>query len=110
MNKLTTQERAKIVAHLVEGCSIRATVRLTGAAKRTVQRLQCELGEACRKFHNEFVRNITSKRVQCDEVWSFCYAKQKNVPTNLQGQYGFGSVWTWVAIDADTKLIIAWYV
>lgn len=110
MNKLTTQERAKIIAHLVEGCSIRATVRLTGAAKRTVTRLQAELGEACRKFHNATVRNVTSKRVQCDEVWSFCYAKQKNVPTEFQGKHGYGSVWTWVAIDADTKLIIAWYV
>jgi IS1 family transposase len=110
MNKLNIQEQAKIVACLVEGCSIKTTTRLTGAAKRTITRLLSQLGAACRRFHDQTVVNVTTKRVQCDEIWSFCYAKQKNVPVELQGQHGFGDVWTWVGIDADTKLAIAWYV
>lgn len=110
MNKLGIQERAKIVACLVEGCSIKTTTRLTGAAKRTITRLLSEMGTACRRFHDQTVHGIAAKRVQCDEIWSFCYSKQKNVPAHLQGQYGVGDVWTWVGIDADTKLAIAWFV
>lgn len=110
MNRLSTERRAQVVGCLVEGMSIRATVRVTGAAKNTVTKLLVELGEACDRYQDKTLRNLTSKRIQCDEVWSFCYAKQKNVPKEHQGTFGYGDVWTWTAIDADTKLIPAWLV
>ena len=95
---------------LVEGCSIRATVRMTGVAKNTIVKLLVELGTACARYQDEHLRNLRCRRIQCDEIWSFCYAKQKNVPDAKQGQFGYGDVWTWVAIDADTKLIPSWLV
>src|SRR5258708_580651 len=108
MNKLTTAKRAQIVSALVEGNSLRATSRITGASKVTILKLLAELGPACEAYHNSAVRNLPCKRIQCDEIWSFCYAKQKNVPTDKQGQFGFGDVWTWTALCADTKLICSW--
>lgn len=110
MNKLTNAKRAAVVAALVEGNSIRATVRMTGVAKNTVVKLLAELGAACDRFHDETVHNVRAKRVQCDEIWSFVYAKQKNVPAEKRGQFGVGDVWTWTAIDADSKLIVSWLV
>jgi len=110
MNKLSTEKRTAVVAALVEGCSIRATVRMTGVAKNTIVKLLVELGPACEKFHNETVQNVRSRRVQCDEIWSFVGAKQKNVPAEKAGQFGIGDVWTWTAIDADSKLIVSWLV
>ncbi|HEY3383903.1 MAG TPA: DDE-type integrase/transposase/recombinase [Vicinamibacterales bacterium] len=110
MNKLSVEKRAAVVAALVEGCSIRATVRLTGVAKNTIVKLLTELGPACEKFHDGAVRNVRSRRVQCDEIWSFVGAKQKNVPAEKAGQFGIGDVWTWTAIDADSKLIVSWLV
>jgi IS1 family transposase len=107
MNRLTTAERAQVVSYLIEGNSIRATVRLTGAAKNTVTRLLVDLGTACSTFHDQFVRNVPARRVQCDEIWSFCYGKDKNI-TEEQKAAGAGSVWTWTAIDADTKLVISY--
>src|SRR6202795_5243581 len=108
MNRLDIAKRAQVIASLVEGNSIRATVRMTGIAKNTVAKLLADIGIACEMYQNRVLRNLTCKRVQCDEVWSFCYAKQKNVPADKQGQFGFGDVWTWTAICADSKLICSW--
>jgi IS1 family transposase len=107
MNKLSTKDRVRIIAALVEGNSIRATCRMTGAAKGTVLKLLVDLGKACAKYQDEKLRGLTCKRIQCDEIWSFCYAKEKNVPEEMKGKLGFGDVWTWTAIDADTKLIVS---
>lgn len=108
MNQLPTNKRAAVIASLVEGNSIRATVRMTGVAKNTVVKLLAEIGRACEEYQNQALRNLPCKRVQCDEIWSFCYAKQKNVPADKQGQFGYGDVWTWTALCADTKLICTW--
>lgn len=108
MNKLSDEKRAQIITALVEGNSIAATCRMTGAAKMTVLSLIREVGASCLRFHDAMVRYLPTERVQCDEVWSFCYSKQKNVPKHLQGKSGFGSVWTWTAMDADSKLLISW--
>lgn len=110
MNKLSVGERAKVLGCLAEGCSIRATVRLTGAAKNTVTKLLADAGRACRAYQDKALRNLPCKRIQVDEVWSFCYAKQKNLPPGKAGQFGFGDVWTWTAICADTKLVPSWTV
>jgi IS1 family transposase len=110
MNKLATADRVRVLAALVEGCSIRATVRMTGVAKNTVAKLLVDLGTACAKYHDEHVRNLNAKRVQVDEIWSFCYAKERNVPVEKRGQFGYGDVWTWTAIDADSKLIVSYLV
>jgi hypothetical protein len=95
MNTLNKAKKEQVIAALVEGNSIRATVRMTGASKNAIARLMAKLGPAC-------------KRIQCDEIWQFCYAKAKNVPADKQGQFGYGDVWTWVALCADTKLICSW--
>lgn len=110
MNKLNTEERTKIIAALVEGNSIRATCRMTGAAKGTVIRLLESVGKACAEYQNKHLRNLNCKQIQIDEIWSFCYAKQKNVPDNKQNKFGYGDVWTFTAIDADTKLVPSWLV
>ncbi len=110
MNKLSTADRVRVISALVEGCSIRSTVRMTGVAKNTIAKLLTEIGEACKAYHNDHVAHLLTKRVQCDEIWAFCYAKQKNVPEEKRGQFGYGDVWTWTAIDADSKLIISYMV
>jgi hypothetical protein len=110
MNKLSNEQRARIISALVEGNSIRATCRMTGAAKGTVIKLLADVGKACAEYQNKTLVNIKSQRIQCDEIWSFCHSKQKNVPKNKQGQFGYGDVWTFVAIDADSKLAISWLV
>ncbi len=110
MNKLTVERRIAVVQALVEGNSIRATCRMTGTAKGTVLRLLAEIGEACAQFHDRTVRNIKAKRLQADEIWSFCHAKARNVPAHLEGTPGIGDIWTWVALDADTKLAITYLV
>lgn len=110
MNKLTRQNRVKVLAALVEGNSIRSTVRMTGVAKNTVVKLLEDVGSVCAEYQDKVLRDLNCKRIQCDEIWSFCYAKQKNVPKDKQGQFGYGDVWTWVAIDADTKLAVSWLV
>ena len=108
MNRLSLNQRTQIVNLLVEGGSLRAISRITGCSINTVTKLLVDVGEACLEFHNEQVKNVTSKRVQCDEIWSFVYSKQKNVPENKEGHAG--DVWTWVGIDADTKLVISYLV
>jgi IS1 family transposase len=110
MNRLSTERRARVIAALVEGNSIRSTVRMTGVAKGTVLKLLADLGGACAKYHDQAVCDLHSKRIQCDEIWSFCYAKEKNVPENMKGKPGVGDVWTWTAMDADSKLAISWLV
>lgn len=107
MNKLPFSKQVAVVAALVEGNSIRATSRMTGVAKGTILSLLERVGTACAEFHNHAVRGVKSRRIQCDEIWQFCYAKEKNVPADKRGQFGYGDVWTWVAIDADTKLVIS---
>lgn len=110
MNTLTNEKRCAVIRCLVDGCSIRATTRITGVAKNTIQKLTRDLGQAVLAYHDNVVQNIKAQRVQCDEVWCFCYAKDKNLPDDMRGQPGVGSMWTWTAIDADSKLMIAWWV
>jgi len=93
------------VAALVEGNSIRATARICDVDKETVMKLQVEAGFKAADYQDKTMHGLSCKRIQCDEIWAFCYAKDKNVPSDKQGKFGFGSVWTWTAIDADTKLI-----
>ena len=99
MNRLSIQERSRILSCLVEGNSIRATCRMTGAAKGTVTKLLCDVGHACGEYHDKHVRNVPSKRVQCDEIWSFCYAKEKNVPADFKDQFRL-----WRCVDLDGAL------
>ena len=110
MNKLSIEKRTQIITSLVEGNSIRATCRMTDTAKGTVIRLLASVGAACAKYQDEHLKNLPCKHIQCDEIWSFCHAKQKNVPEEKQGKFGYGDVWTWVAMDADTKLVASWLV
>lgn len=110
MNRLSKEQRARVVAALVEGNSIRSTVRMTGVAKGTVLKLLADLGAACSEYQRQTLVNLHCKRIQCDEIWSFCYAKEKNVPERMKGQPGVGDVWTWTAMDADSKLMISWLV
>ncbi|HXJ96249.1 MAG TPA: IS1 family transposase [Terriglobia bacterium] len=105
MNSLTDAERTKIVASIVEGNSIRSTSRMLGISKNTIVKLLMELGDACVDYQDRAFRSLKCKRIQADEVWSFVYAKDKNVPADKQGKFGYGSVWTWTAIDADSKLV-----
>jgi IS1 family transposase len=107
MNKLSKDKQAQVIAALVEGTSVNATVRMTGVAKNTILKLLADLGTACVEYQDKALRNLTCKRIQCDEIWQFCYAKEKNVPEGLRNKFGYGNVWTWVAIDADTKLVPA---
>jgi IS1 family transposase len=110
MNTLSIAQRAQIVSLLVEGNGINAITRITGVSKNTVLKLLKDLGAACVEYHDTHVFGLTSKRIQADEIWSFCYAKKKNVPAKHQGQFGFGDVWTWTAIDADSKLMVSWHI
>ena len=110
MNKLTTSKRAEIIRCLVEGNSIRSTVRITGAAKNTVTKLLVDAGRACSAYQNEHLRNLPCRRIQVDEIWAFVHAKAKNVPTAKAAPEGAGDIWTWTAICADTKLVPCWVV
>ncbi len=105
MNRLSREKQTQIVAALVEGNSLRATARMCDVAFNTVLKLLPEIGSACADYQDRVLRNLKCKRIQCDEIWSFCYAKEKNVPESKRGQFGYGDIWTWVAIDADTKLV-----
>lgn len=110
MNKLSTEKRSEIVRALVEGCSIRSIVRMTGASKNTITKLLVEIGKACSEYQDKALRSLPCKRLQLDEIWSFVYAKAKNVPAERKGEFGVGDVWTWTAIDADSKLVPSWFV
>jgi len=110
MNRLSKEKRAQILSVLVEGNSLRATARICDVAFNTVLKFVPEIGKACSEYQDKVFRNLDCKRVECDEIWSFVYSKQKNVPQEHKGEFGYGDVWTWVAIDADTKLVVSWLV
>jgi len=110
MNRLDASRRAQVIRCLVEGNSIRSTVRMTGVAKNTVVKLLVELGAACADYLDKALINLPCKRIQVDEIWSWVGAKDKNIPEERRGKFGIGSVWTWTAIDADTKLVASWIV
>jgi IS1 family transposase len=110
MNQLDAVKQAQVLSALVEGNSISSITRMFGVGKNTVARLLIAAGEACAKFQDQAIRNLNCKLVQCDEIWAFVGAKDKNVPTDKQGKFGIGSVWTWTALDAESKLICSWMV
>ena len=110
MNKLSTDRRAALLSALVEGNSVRATARMTDTAFNTVLKFVVDIGTVCRTFYDQSMRGLSCRRIQADEIWQFCYAKDKNVPASMRGLPGIGSVWTWVALDADTKLVPAFHV
>lgn len=110
MNRLSTGKRAQIIGCLVEGNSIRSTCRITGAAKNTVIKLLSDVGATCGTHQNEVLRNLTCSTFEVDEIWAFCYSKQKNIPDEHKGTFGYGDVWTWTALCADTKLVPSWLV
>ena len=110
MNRLSTPHRVQILHLLVEGNSLRSTARIVGVSINTVTKLLIDAGHACTQFHDQTVTGIRAQRVQCDEIWSFCYAKQKHVAAAKSAPAGSGDVWTWTAIDADSKLIISFLV
>jgi IS1 family transposase len=110
MNRLSNAKRTQVVAALAEGNSIRATVRMTGVAKNTVTKLLVALGQACEKFQRETLVNLKSKRIQCDEIWAFVYAKDKNAKPEMKVAGTAGSIWTWTALDPDSKLMVSWLV
>jgi IS1 family transposase len=109
MNRLTTDQRIRVISALVEGCGINSTCRMTGVSKPTVLKLLADLGSACYAYHDANVRGLKSKRVQCDEIWSFVGAKMKNTSEEKLAQ-GWGDAWTWTAIDADSKLMVSYLV
>ncbi len=108
MNRLDTAKRATILGMLVEGSSLRSISRITGASINTVTKLLVDAGEACIAYHDEHVRGVAAKRIQVDEIWQFCYAKQRTVETAKAAPEGAGDTWTWTALDADSKLIVSW--
>ena len=103
-------KRKQVISALVEGNSIRAACRMTGVAKGTVLKLLADVGRACARYQDEQIRDLSCERIQCDEIWAFCYAKDKNLPINLQRKAGFGSIWTWTALCPDTKLMVSYLV
>jgi IS1 family transposase len=110
MNKLSTKERAAIIRALVEGNSLRSVTRMTGHSINTVSKLLVDVAAAATLFQDKALRNLPATRIECDEIWAFCYARPKNVPPEHEGQWGYGDVWTWVALDPDTKLVATWLI
>ena len=110
MNKLSRAQRTQIINLLVEGMSLRAITRVCGVSINTVTKLLIDAGQACSDYQDTAFRNLTCKRLQVDEIWAFCYAKAKNVATAKAAPAEAGDIWTWTAIDADTKLMPSWYV
>jgi IS1 family transposase len=110
MNKLPISKRVMILNMLIEGMSMRSISRTVGVSINTVSKLLVEAGEACAAYHDKAVRDVTAQHVQCDEIWSFCYAKEKNVPTAKNAPEGAGDVWTWTALERDSKMILSYEV
>jgi IS1 family transposase len=110
MNKLPIAKRAHILSLLCEGMSMRAITRTTGVSLNTVTKLLIDAGKACWAHHDEYVRNVRATRIQCDEIWAFCYSKQRNVPTAKAAPQGAGDVWTWTALEASSKLMVSFLV
>jgi IS1 family transposase len=108
MNTITNEQRCAVIRCLVEGCSIRSTVRITGVAKNTIQSLTKRIGQACLDFQDKALTGLPCKRLECDEIWNFCYAKDKNLPDEMRNLPGVGSMWTWTALCAESKLIVSW--
>lgn len=110
MNRLPLERRAQIIGLLAEGTNLRTATRLADVSINTVTKLLVDVGATCEQYQDQTLRNLKCRRIQCDEIWSFVYAKAKNVPQAHAGEWGYGDVWTWVAIDADTKLVPSWAV
>jgi IS1 family transposase len=110
MNKLNRAEQAQIIRALVEGNSIRSTSRMTGFARNTITTLLVQLGAAASAYQDRVLRDLPSTRIECDEIWAFCYAKARNVPEDKRDAFGYGDVWTWVALDPDTKIVPTWLI
>jgi IS1 family transposase len=110
MNKLPVAKRAQILSMLCEGSSMRAITRITGVSLNTVTKLLIDAGKACWAYHDEHVRNVKATRIQCDEIWAFCYSKAKNVAKAKAAPDGAGDVWTWTAIEAANKMIVSFMV
>ncbi len=110
MNKLPLAKRVQILSMLCEGSSMRSVSRVADVSINTVAKILVDAGEACAAYHFNTVRDVKARRVQCDEIWSFCYAKQKNMEDAKAAPYGAGNVWTWTALDSDSKLILSWMV
>lgn len=110
MNKLPLAKRTQILAMLCEGSSMRSISPVADVSINTVSKLLIEAGEACLAIHDEHVRGVKASRIQCDEIWSFCYAKEKNVATAKSAPDGAGDIWTWTALDSDTKLMVSYFV
>jgi IS1 family transposase len=110
MNRLSRSERATVIRLLVEGNSLRSTTRISGHSINTISKLLVDLGTVCTLFQDKALVDLTSTRIECDEIWAFCYARPRNVPPEHEGEWGFGDVWTWVALDPDTKLVVTWLI
>lgn len=110
MNRMPLAKRAQILGFLVEGMSLRSASRLADCSINTVTKLLVDVGAACAEYQDGALRNLPCKRIQCDEIWSFVGAKERNVPEDRKGEFGIGDVWTWTAIDADSKLVASWMV
>jgi IS1 family transposase len=110
MNRLSIEKRATVLGMLVEGNSLRATTRMAGCSINTVSKLLLDVGDACAAYQDRTLRDLPCETIEADEIWSFCYSKQKNVPEEHEGEFGYGDVWTWVALDADSKLAVTWLV
>jgi IS1 family transposase len=110
MNKLDITKQAQILHMLVEGNSLRAIARMADVSRNTVDKLLVDVGKACQEYQDKHLKNLPCKRIQCDEIWSFVYSKDKNVPDDKKNVFGFGDVWTWVAICADTKIVPCWQI
>jgi IS1 family transposase len=111
MNRLSTAKKVAVISALVEGCSVRATSRLTGVAKGTILRLLADVGRACARYQDQTIRNVSARRVQIDEIWSFVACKEKNLTPEIAAKNpGAGDAWTFVAIDAETKLVLSWLI
>jgi IS1 family transposase len=110
MNRLPIEKRAQIISLLTEGTSLRATSRIVGCSINTVTKLLLDVGEACATYHDEHLRDLGCKTIEADEIWSFVGSKAKNVPEGHENDPNYGDVWTWTALDADSKLIVSWYV
>jgi IS1 family transposase len=110
MNRLPMSKRVQIIHAFVEGVSLRSISRMVDCSINTVTKLLEDVGAACLDYQDQALHDLPCKRVQCDEVWSFCYAKEKNVPEGMKGTFGYGDVWLWVAMCADTKIVPCWHV
>lgn len=109
MNRLSFERRCSVIQALVEGNSIRGTERITGVVKKTILKLLRDVGRVAEAYQDRVLRDLPCRLIQADELWTFVYSKRRNIPPEREGQFGFGDVWTWVAMDAETKLVVTWW-